>query len=180
MPRPSARLRLLKCAAEVVRRDGAGALTLDAVAEEAGASKGGVLYHFPTKAALVKALVDDVLDTFESEVDSRAAHDPRAGAWAHAYVDATFDVAVSQPDLAVALLFVTGPDGSLLHQCAARLDAWHRTLLADGLSPATGALVRYACDGWWTVGTLGAGEDREVTAALRQRLHAMIDDEVGP
>lgn len=31
---------------------GAARLTLDAVAEKAGVSKGGVLYHFPTKEAL--------------------------------------------------------------------------------------------------------------------------------
>ena len=46
MPRPSARARLLDAAVAVVRRDGAQALTLDAVAAEAGVSKGGLLYHF--------------------------------------------------------------------------------------------------------------------------------------
>ena len=40
------RRRLLDAATAVVRRDGARALTLDAVAAEAGVSKGGLLYHF--------------------------------------------------------------------------------------------------------------------------------------
>ena len=44
--RGDTRKRLLDAAAAVVRRDGAGALTLDAVAAEAGVSKGGLLYHF--------------------------------------------------------------------------------------------------------------------------------------
>ena len=41
-----------------IRRDGAAALTLDAVAAEAGVSKGGVLYHFGSKRALIDGLLD--------------------------------------------------------------------------------------------------------------------------
>ena len=38
--------------------DGAAHLTLDAVAERAGVSKGGLLYHFPSKELLLTAMVD--------------------------------------------------------------------------------------------------------------------------
>ena len=58
MSRPSARERLLDAAVAVVRRDGAQALTLDAVAAEAGVSKGGLLYHFRSKRDLLDALVE--------------------------------------------------------------------------------------------------------------------------
>ena len=54
-PRGDTRKRLLDAAAVVVRRDGAQALTLDAVAAEAGVSKGGLLYHFKTKRELLDA-----------------------------------------------------------------------------------------------------------------------------
>ena len=37
---------------------GAVHLTLDAVAERAGVSKGGLLYHFPSKESLLQAMVD--------------------------------------------------------------------------------------------------------------------------
>ncbi|HZB75928.1 MAG TPA: TetR family transcriptional regulator, partial [Solirubrobacteraceae bacterium] len=46
MARPSRREALLDAAIRVIRRDGAQKLTLDAVAAEAGVSKGGILYHF--------------------------------------------------------------------------------------------------------------------------------------
>ena len=49
--------RLLDAASAVIRRDGAQALTLDAVAAEAGVSKGGLLYHFKSKRELLDALV---------------------------------------------------------------------------------------------------------------------------
>src|SRR3989337_1315491 len=52
--RKSSREKILDAAAELVAEIGAGRLTLEAVAERAGLSKGGLLYNFPTKAALLK------------------------------------------------------------------------------------------------------------------------------
>ena len=46
--------RLLKAAAEITALDGAANLTLDKVAERAGVSKGGLLYHYPNKQALLE------------------------------------------------------------------------------------------------------------------------------
>ena len=54
--RPSAREAMLDAAQAVVLKQGAASLTLDAVAREAQVSKGGVMYHFPTKQALLTAL----------------------------------------------------------------------------------------------------------------------------
>ena len=56
--RPSHRERILDAAEAVVRDDGAAHLTLDAAAERAGVSKGGLLYHFKTKEALLQAMID--------------------------------------------------------------------------------------------------------------------------
>ena len=66
MARPSRRAELLDAAIAVIRRDGARALTLDAVAAEAGVSKGGVLYHFASKRALIDGLLERWLDDFEA------------------------------------------------------------------------------------------------------------------
>ena len=56
--RSSSREGILNAAQAVVLADGAAHLTLDAVAERAGVSKGGLLYHFPTKELLLQAMVD--------------------------------------------------------------------------------------------------------------------------
>ena len=50
--RPSARRKILEAAAKLADDTGPGSLSLEAVAKEAGISKGGLLYHFPSKAAL--------------------------------------------------------------------------------------------------------------------------------
>ena len=48
----------MDAAEHVVREDGAAHVTIDAVAERAGVSKGGLLYHFKSKEALLQAMID--------------------------------------------------------------------------------------------------------------------------
>ncbi len=48
---------ILDAAGAVLRRGGGRALTIDAVAAQAGLSKGGVLHHYGSKDALILALV---------------------------------------------------------------------------------------------------------------------------
>ncbi|MEM8704475.1 MAG: TetR/AcrR family transcriptional regulator, partial [Pseudomonadota bacterium] len=55
---PDSKSDILTSAIEVIRRSGAQNFTIDAVAEESGFSKGGVLYNFPTKDALITGMVE--------------------------------------------------------------------------------------------------------------------------
>jgi AcrR family transcriptional regulator len=59
--RASSRERILDAAAELVRELGSGHLTLDAVAERAGLSKGGLLYNFPSKDALLQGMLERLI-----------------------------------------------------------------------------------------------------------------------
>lgn len=62
MARPSARDSILDAAEAIVREVGAIKLTLDAAAERASMSKGGLLYHFPTKEALLEGMLSRLLE----------------------------------------------------------------------------------------------------------------------
>ena len=44
---------IINAARRIVKRDGVAHLTIEAVERGAGFSKGGVLYHFPTKESLI-------------------------------------------------------------------------------------------------------------------------------
>ena len=66
--RPNSREKILDAAEDVVKENGAAHLTLDAVSAKAGVSKGGLLYHFPTKDAMVRAMVQRIAGSF---VDAR-------------------------------------------------------------------------------------------------------------
>jgi len=54
----NAQERILDAAEQVVVELGAGNLTFDAVASKAGVSRGGILYHFCDKEALLKGMLD--------------------------------------------------------------------------------------------------------------------------
>ena len=61
------RQRILRALRTMLARGGTSSVTLEAVAAEAGVSKGGLLYHFPTKAAMYEGLLADVRDAVARE-----------------------------------------------------------------------------------------------------------------
>jgi len=73
------RQRLLDAAEAIARSDGPGAMSLDAVAAAAGVSKGGLLYHFPSKSKLLEAMVDGFLSRFDNVLqDAERSGQPNA------------------------------------------------------------------------------------------------------
>lgn len=68
-PRANSRERILAAAAEVARETGPGSLSLDAVAQRAGVSKGGLLYNFPSKAKLMQALVASYVEEVDRDLN---------------------------------------------------------------------------------------------------------------
>jgi AcrR family transcriptional regulator len=65
-----ARDRILEAAEHVVASVGAARLTLDLVAHSAGVSKGGLLYHFPSKESLLSALAQRYVDSMEHCIEA--------------------------------------------------------------------------------------------------------------
>jgi AcrR family transcriptional regulator len=62
--------QLLDLAEEIVRTEGAKALTIDALARAAGISKGGVQYSFVSKDDLVRALIERWTSQFDAMLDA--------------------------------------------------------------------------------------------------------------
>lgn len=60
---------MLDAAAAVILDEGIAFLTLEKVAQRAGVSKGGLLYHFPSKDALVDAIVARVAREWKEDLD---------------------------------------------------------------------------------------------------------------
>jgi AcrR family transcriptional regulator len=58
------RSAVLQAALAIIARDGPSRLTLDAIARESGISKGGLMHQFPTKTAVLKALLDHQIAHF--------------------------------------------------------------------------------------------------------------------
>jgi len=83
--------RICQAAIRTGTRDGLLAMTIDNVAKEAGVSKGGVMYHFPTKEALMTATLTYYSDLAEQMLMRRIASDPLPRMrWARAMLDCLF------------------------------------------------------------------------------------------
>ncbi len=69
------RAEILAAALQVVEQQGANHLTIDAVAKCAGFSKGGVLYHFNSKKALLSGMLDFLIESNTARIASRSSSD---------------------------------------------------------------------------------------------------------
>lgn len=183
-PRPSVRTSLLSAAAALVSEHGYSALTLDAVGASVGVSKGGVLYHFPTKQALVAALLEELTTGFDA--DQNAAHeaDPtEPGAWTRAYLTAGAAPPGAEPaqGASVALLAAVGYDPSLLKPLQDRYARWVERLDDDGLAGVDAHVVRLAADGLWAADLFGlAPPDDALRARIHSRLRELASASGGP
>ncbi|MER5324121.1 TetR/AcrR family transcriptional regulator [Streptosporangium roseum] len=70
--RPNNRTKILDAAVRIAERDGVGKLTLEATAEEAGLTRGGMMYHFRDRDALSLAVQEHVAAGWEAKLVAAA------------------------------------------------------------------------------------------------------------
>lgn len=166
---------ILRSAERLVRRHGTS-VSLAAIASEACVSKGGLLYHFPSKNDLLRGLVTDFVQRFRAQVEHADAQsgDHTPGHLCRAYIRTIFaDVHNPQAlhdELALAAHLLSEPE---LREVT-RLDAarWREALLADGLPERTVRLIIAATDG----GSSGPLWGAILTATdLRKLEHDLLD-----
>ena len=171
------RERLLDSAEAVLAEHGSHGLTLAAVAAHAGVSKGGLLYHFAGKDALITALIERLIAGFDELVDSFRLERP--GWYTRAYVEATFAVLSAQDADAArrrwAVLCAAATDPLLSRPFAVAQRRWLNEGLAEEPDPDLAQLARLAADGLWEAAELDPSLlDAERLRVLRERLLALV------
>ena len=155
--------RILAAAARVVLRDSMWRLTLEAVAREAQLSKGGVLYHFATKEALIQAMLARLLQSYERDMEG-PQQDAEPGRWTRAYVRrrcAPVWPSPGEADLPSVLearagfLTAATTHPRCLEPLRERFRAWQQAIERDGIDPVRATVVRLAADGLWLATLLG-------------------------
>lgn len=150
------REKILDAASEVVLRSGAAGLTLEKAAKEAGVSKGGLLYHFPSKQALLSGMVDRMIADFETSIWNRVVNDPEEnGKFLRAYLME----AAAPPEagsaterrkrLQSALIAVLANDSRLLDPLREKYKTYQDIVEKDGLDPVDATIIRLAADAIW-------------------------------
>ena len=166
--------RLLDAAAAVLLREGAHALTLEAVAAQAGVSKGGLLYHFKSKAQLLDALVERWDATVEAEIEARS--DGRRGAWVRAYLETSNHLTDEERRTEIGLLAALAAEPERLAPVRERYARWQARVEDDGVDPVDATIVRLAADGLWIADLLGfAAPDADLRAAVVDRLRGLTE-----
>lgn len=66
--RPSSRTEILDAAMRVVDAEGGAEITYESVAREAGLTKAGLMYHFPSKDALMIGVIEHVIARWQAEL----------------------------------------------------------------------------------------------------------------
>jgi AcrR family transcriptional regulator len=171
---------LLDAAEAVVVRQGIANLTLDAVAGEAGMSKGGLLHHFPTKDSLVEALVTRAAEGWRACYMAAYEDTPEGpgrmtrALLGHCLSDTQgWTEQVRHGSSAVFAALAQNP--SLIEPMHAVHNDLHRRVTADGLPPGVGEAVVAAIDGLWLDWVLGlAPVDPERLARVRLALEDLL------
>ena len=175
----SARRRVLDAAESRLLERGPGGLVLASVASDAGVSKGGLLYHFPSKEALVDAITERMLDNFDRvQADLAEADREAGGAWTRAYLASTVTndgkPADGSAQLMAGLLALMGNDAEKLAPLRERFAEWHRRIERDSVEPEIAVIVRLAADGLWLSALLGLpSPEPELLRRVIERLRDM-------
>ncbi len=168
------RRSVIAAAAEIVVREGAAKLTLDAVAVRCGLSKGGLLHHFATKDSLIAAMIEDVALQFEADLQRNMQGEHGPGSFARAFLRACVDpsgIVTRTLKVSAGIVAAVAINAQLLAPLRARYAEWTSRLEDDGIDPAIAELVRAAADGLWLGSVLELGS---TSAALRKRMFAKL------
>lgn len=128
-----------------------GSVTLESAARRVGLTKAGLMYHFPTKEALMLVMVDRVVDRWERELTARAGGgvgDLTTPARIHAYLDFALTGQHDEADLAA--FTDSRLRAKLTSRWLDRIEPWfHLEDTLDQRERAKFLALRLIADGTW-------------------------------
>ena len=166
---------ILAAAREVTARHGAGKLTIDAVAREIGMSKGGVLYNFPSKQALLSALLQDLIEEHlvkMSEIDQGKPNATLRGRL-HSLAAAN-DL---KADLSMAILAAAAESPELLNPLRHMVESDQQKVTSQSTDPIGAHVILAALDGLRFQHLMRMPPyDTKTRDAIQDRLERMINE----
>jgi AcrR family transcriptional regulator len=186
-PAASSRERLLAAAVQVAIRDGVLATTLEAVAKEAGVSKGGLLHHFASKDDLIAAMLQHYSLRVQHALEAAMAHDENPqGRFFRSFVRTILEPALAGesvgpgladlPRFMTAILTAAANNPKLLAPLRARMTGMRERLLAEGANGLRQVALWPAIYGLLLWKHLGVIEDDDpLRQAMIQELLALAE-----
>lgn len=130
--------KILCAANKVIERKGLNCFTLEEVAKEAGISKGGLLYHYPSKDKLIQGLIQYYMEQFDKRIDR--------GRWLSSLIEEHFNCDSVDTTCMIGLLAAVAMNQELLQPVREN----RRELLEkiyELKDPTMGMIICLACYG---------------------------------
>ncbi|MFI8632349.1 TetR/AcrR family transcriptional regulator [Microbacterium sp. NPDC077663] len=183
MVRPSNRSSIVEAAIRVAEAQGITAVTIDSVAAEAGLTKGGLLYHFPNRSALLVGVHAHLAESWEREMIAALGKQPEEASDEEKV--AAYVRVAARPATRAEVLYIAeaGPDPELFAPWARIAERWSPAVPAPARSgrypegPLRALLARIAADGLWGYETFSGVELPE---ALRREIAERILEILSP
>ncbi len=168
---------LLQAAESIVVEYGSAHLTLDAVAARAGVSKGGLIYHFPSKDSLLAAMIDRTREK-SAEARSRATEARPEGPFQalEGEILGQMQLHLEHEQINAGMLAVMANSPHLLTDFREDFKARFHRLVSDQDDPDQAAVLLLATYGMWLLRLLKLSpidpeEYGAMTQAILRELH---------
>ena len=166
------RQSILQHAIQLAAEKGVNGVSIQAVADLVGVTKGGVFHHFPNKKKLLEAMVISLLQQLDDVIDRLIADDPQPhGCFTRAYIEITLEKTVyglehSWSAISMTMLTDRTFNDYWIEWLGERLTK-HQSTDAD----IELKILRYAADGIWLTAFTEV-EDISETKLLKDELIA--------
>ncbi len=172
------RERILDALQDILISDGYSSVTLEAVARDASVSKGGLLYHFPSKAAMLTGLIDRLSEMAEEEF--REAEEGDEGV-VRVFLRTSLPQSVEERELYWAVIAALRTHDELPEEAVAKVQGtftrWGEMLHEAVADPVLAEVILRAGDGLYMSAIAGMPQPSpEMNQQMIDRLVEMADE----
>lgn len=169
----NSREHILDTYVDLLIHTGERAATLDAVATAAKVSKGGLLYHFSSKKALLEALAERTLALAEEDFAAMAQAPEGASAY---YINSSIPSDTPFDRALIALSRLAQNNNKLAQHTLARVqEGWYSLILAELGDAHIARAVLLLGDGMYYNAAFGGGSTNPQTADMLKSDRAALE-----
>ncbi|WP_211716740.1 TetR/AcrR family transcriptional regulator [Nocardiopsis sp. MG754419] len=172
MSTSNTRDRILDALQDILVGEGYSAVTLEAVARAAEVSKGGLLYHFPSKSALMNGLIQRLKELSEAEFTEAVESEEGV---VRVFLRTSLPQSAEEGELYWALIAALRSHEELEEEAVRHVhhvfEHWRELLHRELTDPVLAEIILRAGDGMYMAAIAGLGRpDPDLTSRMIDRL----------
>jgi AcrR family transcriptional regulator len=166
--------QMLAAARDIAQQRGAGRVTLEAVAEAIGSTKGAVLHTFPTKYALLEEVLSTMCGEWDARFDDLRLHASQDESVLASYIKAWRQADPQATSYVEAVAIAKAEDPELLRPVKEAYSRYARMIEGETENNMDSLVAWMACEGLVLLDLLGLHRfDESTRIALFNHLEAL-------